>query len=150
MKKYFNLTMGGKDLCVVFAMAVGCNTRGLPDHKGPPFLKAKEYHSEIKPDAAALKLEVTRHWMACIGKGHQPCTTNWKIDKCDDYLLSHPIPTSEKADLEVLQSELDKWKGIQETNNESLIRQEDHITHQSWSSDIPYLHLYHTLVEDNI
>ena len=88
--------------------------------------------------------------MAYIRKGHRPCPTNWKINKCNDYLFSHPIPTSEKADLEFLQSELDKWKGIQETINESHIREEDHIIHQSWSSDIPYLHLYHTLVEDNI
>ena len=62
--------MGGKDLHVLFAMAVGCNTRQLPDHKDPLFSKAKAYHSEVKPDAATLKLEVTRHWMAYIGKGH--------------------------------------------------------------------------------
>ena len=113
-------------------------------------MKAKAYHSEIKPDGATLKLKVTRHWMAYIGKGCRPCPTNWKIDKCNDNLLSHPIPTSEKADLEFLQSELDKWKGIQETINESHVREEDCIIHQSWSSDIPYLCLYHTLVEDNI
>ena len=51
--------MGGKDLHVLFAMAVGCKTSQLPDHKDPPFLKAKVYHSEIKPDAATLKLKVT-------------------------------------------------------------------------------------------
>ena len=103
----------------------------------PPFSKAKAYHSEIKPDAATLKLEVTRCWMAYIRKGCRPCPTNWKIDKCNDYLLSHPIPTSEKADLNFLQLELEKWKGIQKIINESHIRQEDHIIHQSWSSDIP-------------
>ena len=102
-KNYFDSTMGGKDLCVLLVMAVGCNTRELPDHKDPPFSKAKAYHSEIKPDAATLKLEVTRFWMAYIGKGRRPRPTNWKIDKCYDYLLGHPIPTSEKADLEVLQ-----------------------------------------------
>ena len=68
-KNYFNSTMGGKDLHVLFAMAVGCNTRELPDHKDPPFSKAKAYHSEIKPDAATLKLEVTRHWTVSIRKG---------------------------------------------------------------------------------
>ena len=128
-KKYFDSTMGGKDLRVLFVMAVGCNTRELPDHKDPPFSKAKAYHSEIKPDAATLKLKVTRCWMVYIGKGHQPHPTNWNIDKCNDYLLSHPIPTSEKADLEFLQSELDKGKGIQEMINESHIREEDHIIH---------------------
>ena len=102
--------MGGKDLCVLFVMAVGCNTRQLPDHKDPPFLNAKAYHSEIKPDAATLKLEVTRHWMAYIRKGHQPHPTNWKIDICNDYLLSHPIPTSEKADLE-FNRKMSKLKG---------------------------------------
>ena len=52
-KKYFNSTMGGKDLC-------GCHTRNLPDHKDPPFSKSKAYHSEVKPDSATLKLEVVR------------------------------------------------------------------------------------------
>ena len=92
--------MGGKDLHALFVMAVGCNTRELPDHKDPPFSKAKAYHSEIKPDAATLKLGVTRCWTVYIRKGHRPHPTNWKINKCNDYLLSHPIPTSEKADLE--------------------------------------------------
>ena len=36
-KNYFNSTMGGKDLCVLFAMAIGCNLMDLPDHKEPPF-----------------------------------------------------------------------------------------------------------------
>ena len=36
-KNYFNSTMGGKDLCVLFAMAIGCNSMDLPDHKEPPF-----------------------------------------------------------------------------------------------------------------
>ena len=149
-KNYFSLTMACKDLHVLFVMAVGCNTRELPDDKDPLFLKAKAYHSEIKPDAATLKLKVTRSWTAYIGKGCQPCPTNWKINKCNDYLLSNPIPTLEEADLEFLQSDLDKWKGIQEMINESQVREEDHIIHQSWSSDTPYLHLYHTLVEDTI
>ena len=36
-KNYFNSTMGGKDLHVLFAMAIGCNSMDLPDHKEPPF-----------------------------------------------------------------------------------------------------------------
>ena len=59
-KDYFNSTMGGKDLRVLFAMVVGCTTRDLPDHKDALFSKAKAYHSEVKPNAATLKLEVTR------------------------------------------------------------------------------------------
>ena len=58
-KNYFNPTMGGKDLHVLFAMAIGCNSMDLPDHKEPPFSRSKTYHSEIKPDSATLKLEVT-------------------------------------------------------------------------------------------
>ena len=52
--------MGEKDLRVLFAMVVGCTTRDLPDHKDALFSKAKAYHSEVKPNAATLKLEVTR------------------------------------------------------------------------------------------
>ena len=58
-KNYFNSTMGGKDVRVLFAMAIGCNTRNLPSDKDPPFSKSKVYHTEIKPDAATLKLEIT-------------------------------------------------------------------------------------------
>ena len=94
-------------------MAVGCNSQELPDHKDPPFSKSKAYHSEVKPDAATLKLEVTRRYQAYICKGHQPHLTNWKIDKCIEYLMSNPIPTSEKKDLDFLQSELEEWKVIQ-------------------------------------
>ena len=36
-KNYFNSMMGGKDLRVLFAMAIGCNLMDLPDHKEPPF-----------------------------------------------------------------------------------------------------------------
>ena len=59
VKNYFNSMMGGKDLHVLFAMAIGCNSMDLPDHKEPPFSRSKTYHSEIKPDSATLKLEVT-------------------------------------------------------------------------------------------
>ena len=63
-KNYFNSTMGGKDLRVLFAMAIGCNSMNLPDHKEPPFSRSKTYHSKIKPDSATLKLEVTQRWKA--------------------------------------------------------------------------------------
>ena len=59
-KNYFNSTMGGKDLRVLFAMAIGCTTRDLPSHKDTLFSKAKAYNSEVRPNAATLKLEVTR------------------------------------------------------------------------------------------
>ena len=66
---YFNSTMGGKDLHVLFAMAIGCHSTDLPDHKEPPFSKSKVYHSEVKPNASTLKLEVTRHWKAYMKSG---------------------------------------------------------------------------------
>ena len=43
--------MGGKDLRVLFAMAIGCNPMDIPDHKDPPFCRSKAYHSEIEPDS---------------------------------------------------------------------------------------------------
>ena len=149
-KNYFNSAMGGKDLRLLFAMAVGCNSRKLPDHNDPPFSKSKAYHSEVKPDTATLKLEVTQWYQAYIRKGRQPRPSNWKIDKCLEYLMSNPIPTSEKRDLDFLQSELEEWKGIQRMVNDSHKREDVWILHWSWSCDIPYLRLYHTLVEDHI
>ena len=41
-------TMGGKEIRVLFAMAIGCNTRIIPSDKDPPFSKSKVYHTEIK------------------------------------------------------------------------------------------------------
>ena len=61
-QNYFNSTMGGKHLRVLFAMVVGCSSHDFLDNKDPPFSKAKAYHSEVKPDAAALKLEVKWCW----------------------------------------------------------------------------------------
>ena len=58
-KNYFSSTMGGKDVRVLFAMAIGCHMRNLPSHKDPPFSKSKVYHTEIKTNAATLKLEIT-------------------------------------------------------------------------------------------
>ena len=46
---------------------------------------------------------------------------------------------SERADLDFLGSEIEEWKGIQLMINESQEKE-----------DIPYLHLYHTLVEDSV
>ena len=149
-KNYFNSTMGGKDLRVLFGMAIGCHTCNLPDHKDLPFSKSKAYHSEVKPDSVTLKLEVVRRWKAYTPTGRQPRPSNWKIDKCINYLMSNHIPTSKEADLEWLESELDKWKGIQVTINESHQNADDRILHHSWTSDIPFLHLYHTLDEDGI
>ena len=124
-KNYFNSTMGGKDLQVLFAMAIRCTTHDLPNHKDAPFSKAKVYHSEVKPDAATLKLEVTRRWKAYFFTCCQPHPSNWKIDKCTDYLMSHPNPTSEAADLDFFESELKEWTGIQEMINESHENEED-------------------------
>ena len=149
-QNYFNSTMGGKDLRVLFAMVVGCNSHDFLDHKDPLFSKAKAYHSEVKPDAATLKLEVKWHWKAYFSTTHQPHPTNWKIDTCHKYLLSHPIPMSEKTDLDFLESEIQEWKGIQSMINKSQEQEDNWIIHHSWSSDIPYLRLYHTLVEDSI
>ena len=129
-------------------MAVGCNSCDLPDHTDPAFSKVKAYHSKVKRDAATLKLEATRHWNAYIHKGCQPHPSNWKIDKCIKYLMSHPIPTLEKRDLNSLACEHDEWKGIQQLINDSHEREEDRIIHCSWLSNIPFLRLYHTLVED--
>ena len=59
VKNYFNSTMGGKDLRILFAMAIGCHSQDVPDHKEPPFSQSKVYHSEVKPDVSTHKLEVT-------------------------------------------------------------------------------------------
>ena len=149
-KNIFNSTMGGKDLCVLFVMAIGCHSRDIPDHKEPPFSQSKVYHSEVKPDASTLKLEVTQCWKAYMKSRRQPRPSNWKIDKCIEYLMENPIPTTEIYDLDWIESEIKESKGIQEMVNESQQREDDRILHHTWSTDILYLCLYHTLIEENI
>ena len=104
----------------------------------------------MKPDASTLKLEVTRRWKAYTKSGRQPRPSNWKIDKCIEYLMENPIPTTEIHDLDWIESELKEWKGIQEMVNESQQREDDWILHRTWLTDILYLCLFHTLIEDNI
>ena len=68
------------------------NTRNLPSNKDPPFSKSKVYHTEIKPDAATLKLEITQHWKAYHCSGRQPRPANWKIKKCNQFFNGKPHP----------------------------------------------------------
>ena len=82
--------------------------------------------------------------------GRQPRPSNWKIDKCIEYLLENPISTSEVYNLDWIESKLKEWKGIQEMVNESQQCEDDRILHRTWSTDIPYLCIYHTLIEDSI
>ena len=131
-------------------MAIGCHSRDLLDHKEAPFSQSKVYHSEVRPNASTLKLEVTRCWKAYMKSGRQPRPSNWKIDKCIEYLMENPIPMSEVFDLDWIESELKEWKGIQEMVNESQQCKDDRILHCTWSTDILYLRLYHTLIEDSI
>ena len=149
-KNYFNSTMGGKDLRVLFTMAIGCNLMDLPDHKEPAFSQSETYHSEIKPDSATLKLEVTRRWKAYKTSCRQPRPANWKMEKAVEYLMNNPIPPSEVLDRSWLKTELEEWEGIQEMINNSQQRSADKEIHRTWSNDIPYLCLYYTLVDDNI
>ena len=49
-----------------------------------------------------------------------------------------------------IESELKEWKGIQEMVNECQQCEDDRILHHTWSTDIPYHRLYHTLIQDSI
>ena len=94
-----------------------------------PFLVgivSKAYHSKVKPHAATLKLEVKRHWKVYFSTNRQTHPTNWKIDKCHEYLLSHPIPMSEKADLDFLESEIEERHTVNDQHKSGEGRQSDH------------------------
>ena len=78
----------------------------------------------------------------------QPRPANWKMEKAVEYLMNNPIPLSEVVDQTWLKTELEEWKGIQEMINESQQHSADKVIHRTWSNDIPYLCLYHTLVEN--
>ena len=72
------------------------------------------------------------------------------MEKVVEYLMNNPIPPSEVLDQSWLKTELEEWKGIQEMINDSQQHSADKVIHRTWSNDIPYLRLYHTLVDDNI
>ena len=72
------------------------------------------------------------------------------MEKAVEYLVNNPILPSEVLDRSWLKTELDEWKGIQEMINDSQQHSADKVIHRTWSNDIPYLRLYHTLVDDNI
>ena len=108
-------------------MAIGCHLRNLPSHKDPPFSKSKVYHTEIKPDAATLKLEITQQWKAYHYSSRQPCPANWRIEKFINFLMADPILLSEEFDLDWLVTEMHEWKGIQEMINKSQQRQDDQV-----------------------
>ena len=64
--------------------------------------------------------------------------------------MNNPIPPPEVVDRTWLKTELEEWEGIQEMINESQQHSADKVIHRTWSNDIPHLHLYHTLVDNNI
>ena len=82
--------------------------------------------------------------------GRQPWPANWKIEKSLEYLMNNPIPSTEHVDRQWLKEEIQEWKGIQEMINESQQNEEDKVLHHTWSNVIPYLRLYHTLVDDSV
>ena len=123
------LQFHNEDLHMLFTMVIGCNSIDLPDHKEPPFCQLKACHSEIKPDSATLKLEVTQWWKAYKMSGRQPCPANWKMEKSLEYLMNNPIPLTEVVDQTWLKEELEEWKGIQEMINESQQHDEDKVLH---------------------
>ena len=82
--------------------------------------------------------------------GRQPWPANWKIERSLDYLVNNLILSTEIVDQEWLKEEIEEWKGIQEMINESQQHEEDKVLHCTWSTDTPYLRLYHTLVDDSV
>ena len=152
---YFNSTMGGRDLRVLFAMSEGIptNVATLPKHKDPPFCISKKYHREVKPDLGTLQQEVVRRYnaygLSSNGKPLRP--KNWNKDKCLAFLNEHPIPAlAHFSEIEFLQKELQKWSEIQKTVNDSQQQEEDRVLQKSWNSDVPYLRMYHVLIDDKL
>lgn len=146
---YFNSIMGGKDVRVLFAMSVGLD-EPMPKHTEPPFYHSKTYHKEVKPDLGTLQQEVTRRFKAYKFQGRQPRPANWNKEKCMEYLASNPIPLDNVSEIRYLNDELLKWKDIQEMINQSHIDAEESVVGKTWSNDVPFLRLYHCLIDDSL
>ena len=67
----------------------------------------------LRSETRCSNVKTGQRYQAYIRKGHQPRPSNWKIDKCIEYLMSNPIPTSEKRDLDFLHL---NWKNGKASN----------------------------------
>ena len=154
-ESYFNSTMGGRDVRVLFAMSEGIlpHVAAIPRHKDPPFSLSKNYHREVKPDLGMLQQEVVRRHKAygACKSGKVPRPKNWNKDKCLAFLHKHPISATEyPSEIEFLQQELGKWSRIQNTINNSQEEEETRVLQKTWNSDVPYLRMYHVLIDDEL
>lgn len=149
---YFNSVMGGKDVRVLFAKSIGVDEskRKFPAHTKAPFCHAKTYHKEVKPDLGTLQQEIMRRHKAYGFEGREPRPSNWNKEKCVEYLLKNPIPSTKKEETNYLYEELLKWKDIQEMINQSHMDAEETVVSKTWSNDVPFLRLYHCLIDDSL
>ena len=67
------------------------------------------------------------------------------------FLHKHPIfSISHFSEIEFLQKELQKWSSIQKTINNSQQEEEDCVCQKTLNSDVPYLWMYHVLIDDKL
>ena len=122
----------------------------LPSHDVPPFSIVKGYHKEIKPDAGTLQLEVQHQYDAyssCLN-GKPPCPKNWSRKKCIEFLNDYPVTIPEE--ITFLQNQIANYNKIQESINNSRKEEDERVIQRNWTSDIPFLCLYHTLTDDSL
>ena len=148
-KEFFNSTMGGRDVRVLFAMSIGMEGE-FPQHDKPPFSTSKNCHKEVKPDLGTLQHEVVR-WHNAYGipdRNKAPRPKNWNKAKCIEFLESNDITLP--SEIKFVKTELVKWKDIQVSVNQSQVAEEERIVQKAWSNEIPCLRMCHVLVDDDI
>ena len=59
------------------------------------------------------------------------------------------VLTEDAAEIAWLGAELSKWRGIQTSINESQEREEEQVLQRTWSTDVTFLRMYHTIVDVN-
>ena len=72
-----------------------------------PFPLPKDYHKEIKPDAAMLQMEVQCRYDvygSCIN-GKAPCPKNWSKMKCMEFLNDFAVTIPQEISIEYARNE---------------------------------------------
>ena len=77
----------------------------------------------------------------------RPRPAEWKIGDCTDWLEEHPL--QDPACIKFLQKEVDRVMKIIEEVME-VKKQEKQANGGSWFGNLPWLHLIHCIVDDNI
>jgi hypothetical protein len=130
---------------VLLAMSYGIVSKSghviVRDFEDNAFRICKE-RKKVIPGNSEFRAEVMRR--VCCMNLKKPRCNNWTQDKMLEWLFQNPI--SSHADVFFIQREVEGFINlIYESQNEN-----EAISRRLWTTNMPYLRLYHTLLDDKV